>query len=114
MRSCFSGACFVQAHLREAQQAFLEGHVGGFEFFGGVFGLVRYDNLGSAVAKVMKGRRRIETDRFVALRSHYLCESSFTRAGKEARTRREVSRVMLAGSAARTSCRSRKSCRSPS
>jgi transposase len=83
MRSCFSGACFVQAHTRENQQAFLEGHVAAFEFFGGVFGLVRYDNLGSAVAKVMKGRRRIETDRFVAVRSHYLYESSFTRTGKE-------------------------------
>ena len=83
MRSCFSGACFVQAHLRENQQAFLEGHVAAFEFFDGVFGLVRYDNLASAVAKVMKGRRRIETDRFVALRSHYLYESSFTRTGKE-------------------------------
>jgi transposase len=29
MRSCFAGACFVQAYLRENQQAFLEGHVGG-------------------------------------------------------------------------------------
>src|SRR6059058_3417756 len=72
MRACFSGACFVQAHVRENQQAFLEGHVAGLGFFDGVFGLVRYDNLGSAVAKVMKGRRRIESDRFVALRSHYL------------------------------------------
>jgi hypothetical protein len=35
-----------------------------------------YDNLGSAVAKMMKARRRIETDRFVTLRSHYLYESS--------------------------------------
>jgi hypothetical protein len=48
-----------------------------------VFGLVRYDNLGAAVAKVLKGRRRVESDRFVALRSHYLYESSFTRKGKE-------------------------------
>jgi transposase len=83
MRACFSGGCFVQAHTRENQQAFLEGHVAALEFFGGVFGLVRYDNLGSAVAKVMKGRRRVETDRFVALRSYYLYESSFTRRGKE-------------------------------
>jgi transposase len=83
MRSCFSGACFVQAHLRETQQAFLEGHVAAFEFFEGAFGVVRYDNLGSAVAKVLKGRRRVETDRFVALRSHYLYESKFTRAGKQ-------------------------------
>lgn len=83
MRACFSGACFVQAHTRETQQAFLEAHVGAFEFFGGVFGVVRYDNLGAAVAKVLKGRRRVESDRFVALRSHYLFESSFTRTGKE-------------------------------
>jgi hypothetical protein len=68
MRACFSGACFVQAHTRETQQAFLEGHVAAFEFFGGVFGLIRYDNLGSAVKRVLRGRRRVETDRFVALR----------------------------------------------
>jgi transposase len=83
MRACFSGGCFVQAHTRATQQAFLEGHVAAFEFFGGVFGLVRYDNLKSAVVKVLKGRRRVESDRFVALRSHYLYESSFTRRGKE-------------------------------
>ena len=43
--------------------------------------LVRYDNLGSAVKQVLQGRRRVETDRFVALRSHYLFESQFTLAG---------------------------------
>jgi transposase len=83
MRACFSGACFVQAHVRLTQQAFLEAHVDALEFFSGAFALIRYDNLRSAVAKVLKGRRRIESDRFVALRSHYLFESSFTRAGKE-------------------------------
>ena len=83
MRACFSGACFVAAFPRETQQAFLEAHVAAFEFFGGVFATVRYDNLGSAVAKVLKGRRRVETDRFVALRSHYLFDSEFTRKGKE-------------------------------
>jgi transposase len=82
MRACFSGGCLVQAHSRETQQAFLEAHVAAFEFFGGVFELVRYDNLRSAVAKLLKGRRRVEQDRFVALRSHYLFESSFTRAGR--------------------------------
>ena len=33
--------------------------------------------------KVLKGRRRIETDRFVALRSHYLFVSQFTTPGLE-------------------------------
>jgi transposase len=83
MRSCFSGACFVMAFTSCTQQAFLEAHVEAFAFYGGCFGLVRYDNLKSAVAKVLKGRRRVEADRFVALRSHYLYESSFTRRGKE-------------------------------
>jgi transposase len=84
MRACFSGACFVQAYARQTQQAFLEAHTDALEFFGGVFlEVIRYDNLNAAVAKVLKGRRRVESDRFVALRSHYLFESSFTRAGKE-------------------------------
>jgi transposase len=83
MRACFSGACFVQAFTRETQQAFLEAHACAFEWFGGVFATVRYDNLSAAVKQVLKGRRRVESDRFVALRSHYLFESEFTRRGKE-------------------------------
>ncbi|HUB73601.1 MAG TPA: IS21 family transposase [Solirubrobacteraceae bacterium] len=84
MRACFSGACFVQAYARCTQQAFLEAHVEAFEFFGGVFAeLIRYDNLNAAVVKVLKGRRRVESDRFVALRSHYLFSSEFTRVGKQ-------------------------------
>lgn len=83
MRSCFSGAAFSMASPVETQQAFLEGHAHAFDWFGGVFAEVRYDNLGSAVKKVLKGRRRIESDRFVALRSHYLYDSMFTRPGIE-------------------------------
>ena len=45
MRACHSGAAFVVAFEAETQQAFLEGHVAALEFFGGVFGLIRYDNL---------------------------------------------------------------------
>jgi transposase len=83
MRPCFSGASFVCAFEAETQQAFLEGHVAAFEWFGGVFDVVRYDNLKAAVARVMKGRRRVESDRFVALRSHYRFESSFCLAGRQ-------------------------------
>jgi transposase len=81
MRACFSGASFVAAFPRETQQAFLQAHVDAFDFYGGCFATVRYDNLASAVSKVLKGRRRVETDRFVALRSHYLFDSEFTRVG---------------------------------
>jgi transposase len=83
MRASFSGAAFCQASLVETQQAFLELHVQAFEWFGGVFAEIRFDNLTSAVKKVLKGRRRIESDRFVALRSHYLFASQFTTAGIE-------------------------------
>jgi transposase len=83
MRASFSGVAFCQASLVETQQAFLELHVEAFEWFGGVFERVRFDNLTSAVKQVLRGRRRVETDRFVALRSHYLFESQFTTPGPE-------------------------------
>jgi transposase len=81
MRSCFSGAAFSMASPVETQQAFLEGHAEAFAWFGGVFCELRYDNLTSAVKQVLKGRRRVESDRFVAMRSHYLFESLFTTPG---------------------------------
>ena len=56
MRASFSGAAFCQASLVETQQAFLELHVQAFEWFGGVFPSLRFDNLKSAVKKVLKGR----------------------------------------------------------
>jgi Transposase and inactivated derivatives len=83
MRACFSGAEFVMAFMSETQQAFLEGHVRAFEWHGGVFDVLRYDNLKSAVARVLRGRRRVESDRFVALRSHYRFESSFCLPGQQ-------------------------------
>ena len=83
MRASFSGAAFCQASLVETQQAFLELHVQAFEWFGGVFPAIRFDNLRSAVKKVLKGRRRVESDRFIALRSHYLFSSQFTTPGLE-------------------------------
>lgn len=81
MRSSFSGAAFCWASLNQTQQAFLFAHTLAFEYFGGVFPEIRYDNLTSAVKKVLKGRRRVEADRFTALRSHYLYEASFTTPG---------------------------------
>lgn len=81
MRPCFSGAGFCMAFRRCTQQAFLEGHVEALAWFGGVFARIRYDNLSSAVKLVLRGRRRVETDRLVALRSHYMFESAFTLAG---------------------------------
>ena len=77
------GRGVLQASLVETQQAFLELHAQAFEWFGGGFEQIRFDNLASAVKQVLKGRRRVESDRFVALRSHYLFCSQFTTPGIE-------------------------------
>lgn len=57
--------------MNEAQESFTDAHVRAFERFGGVPCRVRYDNLKTAVAKVLTGRDRTENEHFIALRSHY-------------------------------------------
>ena len=83
MRACSSGREFHMAFPRQTQQAFLEGHVAAYSHLGGVFHVMRYDNLSAAVKRVLRGRRREETTRFIALRSHYLFEGEFCLAGEE-------------------------------
>src|SRR5262252_8043717 len=77
LRSMMSGAAFHRAYHRATQQAFLEAHEHAFHYFGGVFGLLRYDNLKSAVRKILRGCRREETTRFIAFRSHWRFASDF-------------------------------------
>ena len=77
MRLSHSGRAFHIAFATQAQEAFLEGHVMAFRHFGGVPGRIRYDNLKPAVVRVCKGRDRDESERFIALRSHYGFDSFF-------------------------------------
>jgi transposase len=77
MRSMASGGAFHRAYFRATQQAFLEAHELAFEYFGGVFRQIRYDNLSAAVKKIVRGARREETARFVAFRSHWRFMSEF-------------------------------------
>jgi transposase len=77
MRSMASGGAFHRAYFRATQQAFLEAHELAFEYFGGVFRRLRYDNLSAAVKKIVRGSRREETARFVAFRSHWRFASEF-------------------------------------
>ena len=77
MRSMASGAAFHRAYLHATQQAFLEAHKRAFDHFGGVFRLLRYDNLASAVRKILRGQRPEETVRFVAFRSHWRFAAEF-------------------------------------
>jgi transposase len=82
MRSMASGAAFHRAYLHATQQAFLEAHELAFEYFGGVFRLLRYDNLKSAVRKILRGYRREETVRFIAFRSHWRFTAEFCTPGE--------------------------------
>jgi len=82
MRSMASGAAFHCAYLHATQQAFLEAHESAFAWFGGVFRKLRYDNLSSAVKRILRGSQREETERFIAFRSHWGFESSFCTPGE--------------------------------
>jgi transposase len=84
MRLSASGKGFHRIYLNQAQQVFLDGHVRAFEHFGGIPSLrIRYDNLKPAVVRVLRGRDRQETERFIALRSHYGFDSFFCIPGKD-------------------------------
>jgi transposase len=82
MRSMASGGAFHRAYPHATQQAFLEAHELAFAFFGGVFRVLRYDNLKSAVKKILRGHQREETARFIGFRSHWGFASEFCTPGE--------------------------------
>jgi hypothetical protein len=57
--------------------------VAAFAHFSGVPVRIRYDNLKPAVVRVLRGRDRVESERFIALRSHYGFDSFFCIPGKD-------------------------------
>ena len=75
-------ADFVKAYPGETTEAFCDGHVPGFSFFGGVPRSILYDNTRIAVARIPGDGKRQRTRVFSGLRSHYLFEDRFGRPGK--------------------------------
>jgi len=72
LRLSFSGKAVHRAYSTQGQEAFLEGHRQALEVFGGTPVVhIRYDNLKSAVSRVLFGRTRTESARWVTFRSHY-------------------------------------------
>jgi transposase len=82
MRSMASGAAFHRAYPCATQQAFLEAHELAFAYFEGVFRVLRYDNLSSAVKKILRGQQRELTARFIAFRSHWQYRAEFCTPGE--------------------------------
>ncbi len=79
MRLKYSQVPYVVAFPTERLEAFLEGHVQGFMFLGGIPQQGLYDNAKTQVVKILEGPEREEHERFSSLRSHYLFDSHFCR-----------------------------------
>lgn len=79
MRLMHSGRDFAWLYERQDQVGFLDGHVRAFTHFGAVPQRIAYDNLKSAVRRMLVGSEREMTERFTALVSHYLFEPCFCR-----------------------------------
>ncbi|MCP4384398.1 MAG: IS21 family transposase [Hyphomicrobiales bacterium] len=77
-----SDACFVKAYPGETTEAFCDGHVSAFAFFGGVPLSILYDNTRIAVARILGDGRRERTRVFSELQSHYLFQDKFGRPAK--------------------------------
>lgn len=82
-RLSYSLKPFVCAFPAARQECFFAGHVAAFTALGGVPRRIVYDNLGTAVSKVLQGRTRIEQEAFIAFRGHYLFESHFCMPGMD-------------------------------
>jgi transposase len=85
-----SDANFVVAYPAETTEAFCDGHVQAFAFFGslsetgkaGVPQSILYDNTKIAVAKILGDGKRQRTRVFTELQSHYLFRDRFGRPAK--------------------------------
>ncbi len=82
IRLCYSRRKFVCAYPTQKQESFFDGHARAFAHFGGVPQRVIYDNLKTAVYKVLAGKSRQEQQAFILFRSHHLFEARFCTPGE--------------------------------
>ena len=72
----------MQCFPCERQQALFEGHIRAFEFYGGVFSTLIYDNLSTVVDKVLRGKDRKLHESFVKFKGYYSFEPRFCNPGQ--------------------------------
>jgi len=77
-----SDACFIRAYPAATTEAWLDGHVHAFAFFGAVPQSILYDNDRCLVARIMPDGTRNRTQRFSAMLSHYVIRDRYGRPGK--------------------------------
>lgn len=77
-----SDAYFVRAYPAATAEAWMDGDVRAFVFFGGVSQSVLYDNDRCLVSKIQPDGTRIRAALFSGLQSHYLFRDRYGRPGK--------------------------------
>ena len=77
-----SDACFVRAYPAAVSEAWIDGHVHAFAFFGRVPQSVLYDNDRCLVAKILPDGTRKRAKLFSGLLSHYFIHDRYGRPGK--------------------------------
>ena len=77
-----SDACYIRAYPAANTEAWLDGHVHAFAFFGAVSQSVLYDNDRCLVTKIMPDGTRNRAQRFSAMLSHYVIGDRYGRPGK--------------------------------
>jgi len=82
MRSKFSGKHFVRCYPCERQQALFDGHVRGFSFFDGIFPVLIYDNLTTAVQKILHGKNRVLQESYDKFRGYHNFVPRFCNRGQ--------------------------------
>ncbi|MFQ5563377.1 MAG: IS21 family transposase [Parvularculaceae bacterium] len=77
----YSDDVFVQVFPRETAEAWCEGHIRAFNYFGGVPVTILYDNSKRIVGRILGDGTRQRTQMFSGLVSHYLFKDRFGRPG---------------------------------
>jgi transposase len=72
-----SRAFLLVAYLQQTHEMLFDAHARGFAAFGGVPRRGIYDNMKTAVDKVLRGKKRVINARFEAMASHYLFDPDF-------------------------------------
>jgi len=77
LKLCASRAFLLVAYPGQGHEMLFDAHTRGFAAFGGVPRRGIYDNMKTAVDRVLKGKDRVVNGRFGALAAHYLFDPDF-------------------------------------
>jgi len=90
---CYSGKKFTYIYPNETHEMVFDAHIKAFKFFGGAPVRGIYDNMKTAVQKVLKGKERQWNSNFEHLCAHYMIEPTActpARGNEKGRVERQV------------------------